>query len=162
MTGSLREQPRERIEDIPSDDTCTGHSDGRHHLRSALWNVHVWRAADSPSWDEQVPANQWDGELERVEGKGSAMGFRRRTRRRALVAGAAIAHHEDRKYAQAQQPAYDDAPPPDYAPPPEAPPQYAPPPVDPADELEHLAQLHTSGALTDEEFASAKASVLGS
>jgi hypothetical protein len=39
--------------------------------------------------------------------------------------------------------------------------QYAPPPVDPADELEHLAQLHTSGVLTDEEFATAKASVLG-
>jgi hypothetical protein len=38
----------------------------------------------------------------------------------------------------------------------------APPPADPADELEHLAQLHTSGVLTDEEFASAKAKVLGS
>jgi hypothetical protein len=84
-----------------------------------------------------------------------------------LIAGAAIAHHEDRKYAQAQQPAYSDAPPPpeeppQYAPPPEASPQYTPPPVDPADELEHLAQLHTSGALTDDEFAAAKASVLGS
>ena len=40
--------------------------------------------------------------------------------------------------------------------------QPAPPPADPADELEHLAQLHTSGVLTDEEFASAKAKVLGS
>jgi hypothetical protein len=40
--------------------------------------------------------------------------------------------------------------------------QPAPPPADPADELEHLAQLHGSGALTDEEFASAKAKVLGS
>jgi hypothetical protein len=40
--------------------------------------------------------------------------------------------------------------------------QPAPPPADPADELEHLAQLHTSGALSDEEFASAKAKVLGS
>ena len=38
----------------------------------------------------------------------------------------------------------------------------APPPADPADELEHLAQLHTSGALTDEEFAEAKAKILGS
>ena len=35
-------------------------------------------------------------------------------------------------------------------------------PPDPADELEHLAQLHASGVLTDEEFASAKAKVLGS
>ena len=43
--------------------------------------------------------------------KGFPMGFRRRTRRRALIAGAAIAHHEDRKYAQAeQQQAYDQPP----------------------------------------------------
>jgi hypothetical protein len=40
--------------------------------------------------------------------------------------------------------------------------QYAPAPADPADEIEHLAQLHSSGALTDEEFAAAKAKVLGS
>ena len=40
--------------------------------------------------------------------------------------------------------------------------QYAPPPADPADEIEHLAQLHASGALTDAEFTAAKAGVLGS
>jgi Short C-terminal domain len=97
-----------------------------------------------------------------VERKGSPMGFRRRTRRRALIAGAAIAHHEDRKYAQAQQPAYDEAPPSEASPAYAPPPQYAPPPPSPTDELEHLAQLHTSGALTDEEFAAAKANVLGS
>ena len=39
--------------------------------------------------------------------------------------------------------------------------QYAPPAADPADEIEHLAQLHASGALTDEEFAAAKAKILG-
>jgi hypothetical protein len=39
--------------------------------------------------------------------------------------------------------------------------QYAPAPADPADQIEHLAQLHASGALTDEEFASAKAQALG-
>jgi len=33
--------------------------------------------------------------------------------------------------------------------------------VDPADEIEHLAQLHDSGALTDDEFATAKAKALG-
>ncbi len=83
------------------------------------------------------------------------MGFRRRTRRRALIAGAAIAHHEDKKYGQqqaAQEPAYEDP----------GPAQYAPPPVDAADEIEHLAQLHASGVLTDEEFATAKAKALGS
>jgi len=85
------------------------------------------------------------------------MGMRRRTRRRALVAGAAIGHHRATRQAEAQQA------PADYqeAPPPAEPVQYAPPPADPADQIEHLAQLHTSGALTDEEFAAAKAKALG-
>jgi hypothetical protein len=86
------------------------------------------------------------------------MGFRRRTRRRALVAGAAIAHHETKK-RYAQEPAQDQqAPAEDYQ---DEAPQYAPPPPDPADEIEHLAQLHDSGALTDDEFAAAKAKALG-
>jgi hypothetical protein len=84
------------------------------------------------------------------------MGMRRRTRRRALVAGAAIAHHETKK-AYEQQPAAEPAPADAY----QEQPQYAPPPPDPADEIEHLAQLHESGALTDEEFAAAKAKALG-
>jgi hypothetical protein len=88
------------------------------------------------------------------------MGVRRRTRRRALVAGAVVAHHRDAKYAdqQADQQA-DDAPPADED---QEQAQYAPPPADPADEIEHLAQLHASGALTDEEFTAAKAQALGS
>jgi Short C-terminal domain len=89
------------------------------------------------------------------------MGMRRRTRRRALVAGAAVGHHRAVKNAEAQQaPAgYEEQAQP--APPPQEPAQYAPPPEDPADQIEHLAQLHASGALTDEEFADAKAKVLG-
>ena len=97
------------------------------------------------------------------------MGFRRRVRRRALVAGAvggaAIVHHERKKAGQQQ--AYDEAPADDQAYD-QAPAddgqdqaQYAPPPADPADEIEHLAQLHTSGTLTDDEFAAAKAKILG-
>lgn len=81
------------------------------------------------------------------------MGFRRRTRRRALIAGAAVAHHRDNQYADQEQAPADDYQ--DDA-------QPAPPPADPADELEHLAQLHDSGALTDEEFTAAKANILGS
>ena len=90
------------------------------------------------------------------------MGFRRRTRRRAIIAGAAIAHHEDKKAAEQQQ-AYDEAPADDQAPADDGQDQaqYAPPPADPADEIEHLAQLHASGALTDDEFAAAKAKILG-
>ena len=66
------------------------------------------------------------------------------------AAGAAVAHHRARR---------DEEPEPQYS---EEPAQYAPPPPNSADELEHLAQLHTSGVLTDEEFASAKAKVIGS
>ena len=96
------------------------------------------------------------------------MGFRRRTRRRALIAGAvaggAIAHHEGKKHAEEEQSSYDQAPADDQAPAgePQEQAQYAPPPADPADELEHLAQLHSSGALTDDEFTAAKAKILGS
>ena len=90
------------------------------------------------------------------------MGFRRRTRRRALVAGAAVeglAHHRDTKVRGRQQAADDRGGRlPTTA---RSQAQYAPPPADPADEIEHLAQLHASGALTDEEFAAAKAKVLG-
>ena len=84
------------------------------------------------------------------------MGFRRRTRRRALVAGAAVAHHRDKEMYGSRQ-ASQEAPADTTAD--EA--QYAPPPPDTADEIEHFAQLHASGALTDEEFAAAKAKALG-
>jgi hypothetical protein len=63
------------------------------------------------------------------------------------VAGGAIAHHRARR----EQEAEDD----------QAETQYAPAPATSADELEHLAQLHSSGVLTDDEFAAAKAKVLG-
>lgn len=92
----------------------------------------------------------------RTHGMEFAMGFRRRTRRRALIAGAAVAHHEDKKYMQQQAPAESYEP--EAAPAPAA----APAAADPADEIEHLAQLHASGVLTDDEFASAKAKILGS
>jgi hypothetical protein len=79
------------------------------------------------------------------------MGCRRRRRRRAVIAGAAVAHHYNNKQeeqAAQEEQAY------------EAP---APVPAAPsaADELEHLAQLHASGVLTDDEFAAAKAKAIG-
>lgn len=94
----------------------------------------------------------------------------------AVVAGTAgaVHHHQEKKWANdgyedqamapQQQEQYYDAPPPQqYAPPP---PQYAPPPPAPAnteltDQLNQLAQLHTSGVLSDEEFAAAKQKALG-
>ena len=78
-----------------------------------------------------------------------------------------MAHHEAKQAGQ-QQPAYDDqaaagdgqdqAAADDQ----QDQSQYAPPPADPADEIEHLAQLHASGVLTDEEFTAAKAKIIGS
>jgi len=68
-----------------------------------------------------------------------------------------------------QPPGYGQPPPPGYGQPP--PPGYGqPPPAEPepaagpsiADQLNQLVELHKQGALTDEEFATAKASVLGS
>ena len=90
------------------------------------------------------------------------MGFRRRTRRRAVIATAAVAHHRNKQYADQQQAPADsqDQAPADDQDQDQA--QFAPPPADPADQIEHLAQLHASGALTDEEFTSAKAKILGS
>ncbi len=69
--------------------------------------------------------------------------------------------HHDRKMAAEQEQAYDQAPAGEQAAAGYEEQSYAPPPADPADELEHLAQLHSSGALTDEEFAAAKANILG-
>jgi hypothetical protein len=83
---------------------------------------------------------------------------------------------------QQQAPGYGQPPPPGYGPPPPGygqppPPGYGPPPpgygqpppAEPepaagssiADQLNQLVELHKQGALTDEEFAAAKASVLG-
>lgn len=90
------------------------------------------------------------------------MGMRRRQRRRRMVAVGAVAHHERVKHQEREAEAYDEGVNDGYAesePPPET--TYAPPPPDPAEELEHLAELHESGVLTDEEFATAKAKVLG-
>lgn len=47
------------------------------------------------------------------------------------------------------------------APPPTVPPAPAQPPADRVSQLTQLATLHSQGALTDEEFAAAKASLLG-
>ena len=83
------------------------------------------------------------------------MGLLRMAARTAVVAGTAtavsgrVARRQDARYAEqdAQQ----------YA-------QQAPPPAPEDDEtaqLQNLAQLHTQGVLTDEEFAAAKAKLLG-
>jgi hypothetical protein len=89
--------------------------------------------------------------------------------RTAAVAGTATAvsnrvsrrqasRWQQQEYAEQQQ-AYAQQPPPAYAPAPEA----APPPAgaDMSAELERLAALRNQGVLTDDEFAAAKAKLLG-
>jgi outer membrane murein-binding lipoprotein Lpp len=62
-----------------------------------------------------------------------------------------------------QQPQYQDqqqyAPPPQQAPPPDAAPAAGP---SMADQLQQIAALHQQGVLSDDEFAAAKAKLLGS
>jgi hypothetical protein len=117
-----------------------------------------------------MPGQSWVGMIGKsTTAKENPMGMRRRTRRRALVAGAAVAHHRSNMAAEQQQAGYEQgvadaqatAPAPQYQAP-AAPVAPAPPPPDPYDQIEHLAQLHASGALTDQEFADAKAKILGS
>jgi hypothetical protein len=97
--------------------------------------------------------------------------FRPRRPLLRLAAGAAtagIAYHAGQR--RAEQDAYNEQAAAAYeatqAPPPPPQPVYAPapaaaPPADSIAELERLARLHESGALTDQEFAAAKARALG-
>jgi hypothetical protein len=81
-------------------------------------------------------------------------------RRRPLLRAAAVgtvAYQGSKRGAMAGQNQTDQAAPPQ-APPPPAPAAPADPVVE---KINQLAQLHASGALTDEEFAAAKAQALG-
>ena len=80
------------------------------------------------------------------------MGLLRMAARTAVVAGTATAVSGRVQRRQAAR--YDQAD--------AQPAQAAPPPEDDATaQLENLANLHTQGVLTDEEFAAAKAKALG-
>lgn len=94
------------------------------------------------------------------------MGLLRMAARTAVVAGTAtavsgrVAHRQASRYEQQAAP--------QQAAPQQVQPQYAPPQAAPAPEadpdvarLQDLARLHEQGVLSDEEFAAAKARVLG-
>jgi hypothetical protein len=88
-------------------------------------------------------------------------------RRRPLLRAAAVgtvAYQGSKRGAMAGQNQAAEAappPPPAYQPPPPTP-EPAAAPTDPTvEKISQLAQLHASGALTDEEFAAAKAQALG-
>jgi hypothetical protein len=88
-------------------------------------------------------------------------GLVRTVGRTAVVAGTASAvagrvnRRQEERYAQSAEP----------APPPEPAPAYAEPAPAPENDvtaqLQQLAELHSSGVLSDDEFASAKAKLLG-
>jgi uncharacterized membrane protein YebE (DUF533 family) len=89
------------------------------------------------------------------------MMFRPRRPLMRVAAGAAtatVAYKAGQRRTQQNQ--YNEQPP-QAAPPQAAPAPAAPAPADSTAELERLAKLHESGALNDEEFAAAKAKLLG-
>jgi hypothetical protein len=89
--------------------------------------------------------------------------MRRRMRRRLVVGGAAagaVAYHEGKKHgrrAEEEDQAQEQDEATAYAP---APPADTGPDAADLDQIAKLADLHKAGALTDEEFASAKAKLL--
>ena len=86
------------------------------------------------------------------------MGLVRMAARTAVVAGTATAVSGRVQRRQAAK--YDEQDAQQYAQ--QAPPPPAAAPEDDANaQLQNLAQLHTQGVLTDEEFAAAKAKILG-
>ena len=90
------------------------------------------------------------------------MGLLRMAARTAVVAGTATA--VSGRVARRQAARYDQqyAQEPQYAPEPQQYAQEAPPAEDDSTaQLQKLAALHTQGVLTDEEFAAAKAKILG-
>ena len=92
------------------------------------------------------------------------MGLLRMAARTAVVAGTATAvsgRVARRQAARYGEPSPYGSEPQQYAPEPQ---QYAPEPPaedDATAQLQKLAALHTQGVLTDEEFAAAKAKILG-
>ena len=88
------------------------------------------------------------------------MGLLRMAARTAVVAGTAtavsgrVARRQDARYAEQDAQQYEQQ-----APPPAAP--AAAPEEDATAQLAKLAELHTPGVLTDEEFAASKAKILG-
>lgn len=91
------------------------------------------------------------------------MGLVRMAARTAVVAGTAtavsgrVARRQNARWADEDQAAYDQQTAQQQAD--QA--QQAPPADDKTAELQNLAQLHSQGVLTDEEFAAAKAKLLG-
>ena len=78
----------------------------------------------------------------------------------ATVVAGSVQHHQQQKYAAKDQEQYEQqqaAAQPQYV---DAPPA-TPAEEDVSDELTKLAQLHTQGILTDEEFSAKKAQILG-
>jgi hypothetical protein len=92
------------------------------------------------------------------------MGLLRMAARTAVVAGTATAvsgRVARRQAARYGEPSPYASEPQQYAPEPQ---QYAPAPAEEDDataQLQKLAALHTQGVLTDDEFAAAKAKILG-
>ncbi len=91
-----------------------------------------------------------------IAGTATAVSGRVQRRQAEKFAGRDAQIYADREQAYEQQAA------PAYAPPAAAPPPPAAPAPDVLGQLQQLGDLHTQGILTDEEFATQKAKILGS
>jgi hypothetical protein len=82
---------------------------------------------------------------------------RRRPLARDAAIGAVAYKRGERRAEEAEREAQAAAPPPSQAPPPASEPEDS----STTEKINELVELHASGALTDEEFAAAKAKALG-
>ena len=86
--------------------------------------------------------------------------MRRRARRRGMLVAGGLAYEAGKNRSREEEPQYAEEP--QYEAPPPAPPPPAPTTeATDVDELQRLADLHSAGSLTDEEFQAAKAKILG-
>ena len=90
---------------------------------------------------------------------GTATSVSNRVSRRQANRWASQEQESDQQQYQQAPPQQQYAPPPQQAPPPDAAPAAGP---SMADQLQQIAALHQQGVLSDDEFAAAKAKLLGS
>jgi len=162
LPDALRVGTRERLR-VRYTRRAAGRADGLTcHVSTVSHDDEVLRQVHISSRDT-VPAKSPGRDVKPFHDQEDTMGFvRRRARRRTalLVGGAAYAAGRHGGGEEDYESGGYDEPPPEAAPAAAPAPAEASPTID-YDELQRLGELHANGTLTDEEFAAAKAKILG-